>query len=228
MKEQILSGLEKSLFLAAKTLEIVLGLFWRRDKACPSRFGKSLFELKKAIPFRFGNIAFSGRQDARNCVNVVLTPCKSVAFQIRENRLFRWKTYFFQVWKNVFQVAKTLELCQGCSGALKKRYLSGSENRLLCWKTITFRSLKISFSVHQDARNCVKVVLAPWKGVPFPIRKIAFSAEKAFSFTFGKITFQVAKTLEIASRLFWRPQKAFLLGSKKIALLAVKAISLRF
>jgi len=99
-------------------------------------------------------------------------------------------------------------LRQGCSGALKKRYLSGSENRLLCWKTITFRSLKISFSVHQDARNCVKVVLALWKGVPFPIRKIAFSAEKAFSFTFGKIAFSGRQDARNCIKVVLAPSKS--------------------
>jgi hypothetical protein len=42
----------------------VSGLFWRLEKASSPRFGKSLFEVKKTISFRFGKIAFSGRKQA--------------------------------------------------------------------------------------------------------------------------------------------------------------------
>ena len=97
-------------------------------------------------------------------------------------------------------------------------------------KAITFRFRKIAFSGRQDARNCVKVVLTPWKGFPFPIRKIAFSAKKSSLFLVRKTRFLnrkkrflsdsknslflIAKTLEIASRLFWRLEKASLSDSK--------------
>ena len=67
-----------------------------------------------------------------------------------------------------------------------------------------------------------------WKGVLFPIQKIAFSAEKAVSFRFGKIRFSDHQDARIASRLFWRPQKAYSFKFGKIYFLREKAISFRF
>ena len=72
------------------------------------------------------------------------------------------------------------------------------------------------------------VVLTPWKGVPSPIRKIAFSLKKLFLSGSEKSLFQVTKTFEIASRLFWRNEKASQFRCGKIAFLAEKAISFRF
>ena len=232
-------------------LEIASRLFWRPEKASPFRFEKSPFQLKKAVSFRFGKIAFSGRHVGRNCEKVV-APRQSVPFQVRKNRLFSWKSDFYQVWKNrFFRLPRRSKLRQGCSVALKTLLFQTRKNRFELKKAISFRFGKCAFSGRQDARNSVKVVLAPSKSVPFHVRKNRlFSWKSDFfqvrknrffrsprcwklfqscsgslkksPFRFGKIAFlpasdffqvrknrffQVAKTLEIASRLFWRPHK---------------------
>ena len=81
----IFSGSEKLLF-QVKSLQILSRLFWRPTYASRFRFGKIAFSAEKGISFRFGKIAFSGRQDARNCVTVVLSPRKTLLFQIQKNR----------------------------------------------------------------------------------------------------------------------------------------------
>ena len=82
LKKRPLLGSEKLLFRFVKTLEIVSRLFWRPYNTSPFRFGKIAFSDEKAISFRFGKIAFSGRQDARNCVTVVLAPSKPCSFRL--------------------------------------------------------------------------------------------------------------------------------------------------
>jgi len=55
-------------------------------KRRPFPIRKIAFSAKKSfLSFRFEKIAFSGRQDARNCVKA---PSKSFPFQVRKNRLF--------------------------------------------------------------------------------------------------------------------------------------------
>ena len=88
LTKQFLSGSEKLLFQVAKTLEISSRLFWRPKNASPFWLGKIAFSAEKTISFRFRKIAFSGLQDARNCVTVVLSPWKPF-FQVRKNRFFR-------------------------------------------------------------------------------------------------------------------------------------------
>jgi len=202
------------------------------EKAILPKTEKGRFFLFARATF---TIAFLGRQDARNCVKVVLTPCKGVSFSIRKIVFSAEKEVFFHVLKNrFFRLPSRSKLCQGCSVALKKRPLSGSEKtpfllkkRILsgsekllfqvamsleiAWrlfwrpekaslfrfgkfafwaeKAISFKFGKIAFSGRQDARNCVRVILAPWKCVPFQVQKITFSAEEDISFRLGKICF---------------------------------------
>jgi len=55
-----------------------------------------------------------------------------------------------------------------------------------------------------------------------------FEQKKGFLSVSKNSLFQVAKTLEIASRLFWRPHKASAFRLGKFAFSADKAISFRF
>jgi len=52
-------------------------------------------------------------------------------------------------------------LRQGCSGALKKRPLSGSEKTPFQQKKRFLSGLENAFSGRQDAQNCIKVVVVP-------------------------------------------------------------------
>jgi len=54
----------------------------------------------------------------------------------------------------------------------------------------------------------VKVVLAPRESVFSGSEKSPFQPKKQFLSSLEKSLLQVAKTLEIASGLFWRPEKA--------------------
>ena len=73
-QNRFLSGSEKSLFQVAKTLEIASRLYWRPQKASLFRFGKIASLREKVICFTFEKIPFSGRQNARNSIRVVLAP----------------------------------------------------------------------------------------------------------------------------------------------------------
>jgi len=84
-------------------------------------------------------------------------------------------------------------LRQGCFGALKKRYLSGSENRILCRKSDYFPISKNLF-FSSPRRSKLR------QGCSGALKKRYLSGSE-------KLLFQVAKTLEIASKLFRRPQK---------------------
>ena len=130
---------------------------------------------------------------------------KSVPFQVRKNCLFSTKSDFFQVWKY----------------------------HISSWNSDSIWFGKIAFSGLTHAR----------KSVPFQVRNNRLFTSKSIFFRFGKNAFKLksdffqvrkkslflfAKTLEIASALFWRREKASHFRFGKIAFLAEKANSFRF
>ena len=196
------------------SLDIAWSFFWLPEKASLFTFGKIAFSAEKAISSKFGKIVSWGLQDARNCVRVVLAPWKSAPFEVRKNYLFgslrrsKWR--------------------QGCSGALKMRPLSGSEKSLLQLKNYFFQVRKNSFfrsprryKLRQGSSSALKTLLFQTR------RNRSLSWKKRFLSDSENSCFQVAKTHEIASRLFWHPQKASPFRFGKIAFTAEKTISFR-
>ena len=247
-EKAISSGSEKLFFQVAKTRNLHL-----------SDSEKSLFQQKKAISFRLGKFAFSGSQHARNSVKVVLAPSKSVPFQVRKNRLFRWKSGFFQVrknrfhrspsrsklrqscstapfqiriirlfswysdffqvWKNhFFKFPRCSKLRQGCSDALKRRPLSDLKNRLFSWKRLFLSGSEKSLFQVAMLIEIAKRLWRPDKVSLFRFGKIAFSAEKAISIKFGKIASSGCQDARNCVRVVLSPWKPCFFRLGKIAL----------
>ena len=90
-------------------------------------------------------------------------------------------------------------------------------------KAISTGSEKIPFSGRQDARNCVRVFLAPREIALFRFRNIAFSAQKANSFSFGKSAFSGRQDARNCVRVVLAPWKSFSFQIRKVSFWAEKS-----
>ena len=130
MKWRFVSDSENSVFQGWQNGNRFI-FFWRSDKA---------------IRLRFGNFDFSGRQNARSAVNVVLVP---------------WKIDFFRIRKIPFFRVITLKILY--------RLLWGNE------KPISFGFGIITFSGREKLQIASKLFWRSEKVIFFRIRKIRFS-----------------------------------------------------
>ena len=179
--------------------------------------------------FRFGKIAFSGRQDARNCVRIVLAPWKPCSIGLRKTAFWTEKSDLFQIRKiRFFSSPRRSKLRQGCSGALIKLPLSGWENSpFQLTKRFLSGSEKLLFLVAKSLKIS-RLFWRPKNASHFRLGKIVFSAEKAISFRFGKIAFSGRQDAGNCVTVVLAPWKPCSFRLRKIAFWADKSDFFRF
>jgi hypothetical protein len=184
-------------------------LFWRtkndpfqvRKNRLFSRKG-DFFQVRKKIPF-------SGRQDARNSIRVVLAPRESVLFQVWKNRLFTSISICLRFGKIAFSrrqdARKSFEVVLAPSKSVPFQV---RKNRLLNGKSDIFHVRKKSlFQVAKTLEIASGLFRHPVKASPLRFGKIAFSAERANSFRFGKIAFSGSQNARNSFKVVLAPSK---------------------
>ena len=126
---------EKLLFLVAKTLEIVSGLFWRREKLVLSNSERCfLAEKSDFLQVPKNRFLKSPRRSKwrQRCSSAL----QSVPFQIWIIRLFSWYSDFYQVRKiHFFRSQSTRNCVKVVLVPWKSVFFQFRKNRLLSWKS---------------------------------------------------------------------------------------------